>query len=72
MQLTVVSNKNTEAGTFTVTLVNTISYASQSFTDDPTVTFDIEVIDPCTITTIHDVTVNPITMILGATETQDF
>ena len=72
MQLTVVSNKNTEAGTFTVTLVNTITYASQSFTDNPTVTFDIEVIDPCTLTTIHDVTVNPITMILGATETQDF
>ena len=28
MQLTVVSNKNTEAGVFTVTLVNTITYAS--------------------------------------------
>lgn len=72
MQLKVVSNKNTEAGQFTVTLVNTITYAAQSFTDNPTVTFMIDVIDPCTITTFQDVTVNPITMILGATTTQDF
>ena len=52
--------------------MNTVSLSSQSFTDNPTITFDIEVIDPCTITTIHDVTVNPITMILGATVTQEF
>jgi len=69
MQLTVVSNKNTEAGTFSVTLVNTLALASQSFTDNPTVTFTIEVIDPCTVTAIHDVTVNPITLILGAVDT---
>lgn len=35
-------------------------------------TFNIEVIDPCTLTVIHDVTVNPITMVLGTVETQDF
>ena len=52
--------------------MNTVSLSSQSFTDNPTITFDIEVIDPCTITTIHDVTVNPITMILGAVVTQEF
>jgi hypothetical protein len=69
MQLTVVSNKNTEAGSYTVTLVNSSAWTSQSFTDDPTVTFTIEVIDPCTITAIHDVTVSPITMILGAVVT---
>ena len=72
MVLTVVSNLNTEAGTFTATLVNTITYASQSFTATPTVTFTIEVIDKCTITTFHDVTVNPITMILGDVATEDF
>lgn len=73
MQLQVVSNKNTEAGSFSVTLVNTgVRAAQSSFTDNPTVTFTIDVIDPCTITTIHDVTVNPITMIMGAVVTQDF
>lgn len=72
MQLEVVSTINTEAGSFEVTLVNNIELASQSFTATPTVTFTIEVIDPCTETTIHDVTVNPITMILGATVTQNF
>ena len=72
MQLSIVSNKNTEAGTFTVTLVNNVALSSQSFTDNPTVSFDIEVIDPCTITTIHDVTVNSITMVLGDVHTQTF
>ena len=69
MQLTVVSNTNTQAGSFTVTLVNSIAYSAQSFTASPTVTFTIDVIDPCTTTAIHDVTVNPITMVLGATTT---
>jgi hypothetical protein len=51
MKLTLVSNKNTEAGSFVVTLVNTITYPSQSFTDDPTISFTINIIDPCTVTT---------------------
>jgi hypothetical protein len=72
MQLTVYSQKNAEAGTFTVTLVNSIALSSQSFTATPQITFNIEVLDPCATTTFHDVTVNPITMILGATHTQQF
>jgi hypothetical protein len=70
MKLNIVSNKNTEAGAFVVTLVNTIAHAGQSFSAAPTITFTINVIDPCTTTTFHDVTVNPITMVLGATHTQ--
>jgi hypothetical protein len=70
MQLNVVSNLSTQAGTFTVKLVNSITLAAQSgFSAAPEMSFDIKVLDPCTPTTFHDVTVNPITMVLGATHT---
>jgi len=73
MQLTVYSAKSTEAGSFTVSLKNTITLASQSgFTATPTVTFLVKVNDPCVTTTFKDVTLNPVTMVLGATATATF
>lgn len=61
MQLTVETDNSAHAAVVTVTLVNTITYSSQSFTATPTISFTIEVIDPCTITTFQDVTINPVT-----------
>ena len=73
MQLQVVSNDGTEAAVVTVQLVNTITLAAQpSWSATPTISFVIEVIDPCTVTTFQDVTVTTINMVLGAVETQTF
>ena len=73
MKLQVQTNTNTHAGSFTVKLVNTITLGAQpQFTATPEISFTIDVIDPCTTTTFNDVSVNPITMILGATHTQQF
>jgi hypothetical protein len=73
MQLTVQTNTNTNAGTFTVKLVNSITLSTQAgFAVAPEIEFTIEVLDPCATTTFNNVAVNPITMILGATHTQQF
>ena len=77
MTLSVVSDDRDLASTYTVTLVNTISFDStvpnndgDSFT--PTITFDITVIDPCTTTVINAIAIDPITMLNGVEKTVDF
>lgn len=63
MELSVVSNDKAYAGVFSVILENTITYDGDSFATQ--IPFDIEVIDPCTITTIHTVSPTSMTIVNG-------
>lgn len=58
--------------TYTLTLVNTITHVDDG-TFTPTMTFDVDVLDPCRTTTINVVDVSAgITVRLGETQTLDF
>ena len=70
MSLSIVSNDKTHAGTFSVVLYNDITYDGATFNTE--IPFDIEVIDPCTETTIHSVTITSMTIINGEVGTQTF
>lgn len=70
MKLEVQTNDKAHAGTFSVILHNQLEYLGVTF--DTEIPFDIEVIDPCTIDTIHTISITTMTIVLGETETQDF
>jgi hypothetical protein len=70
MKLEVQTNDKAHVGTFAVSLLNDLTYDSVTFNTN--IDFTIEVIDPCTITTIHQVTLVTETIVLGETVTQDF
>ena len=61
----------TKLGPHTVTLTNVITYPAQSFTETETITFVVEIIDPCDTTTMLDIVFTPstLTVINGDTGT---
>jgi hypothetical protein len=68
--LEIQTNDKTHAGTFSIVLNNDLTYLGVTFTTQ--IPFTIEVIDPCTITTIHTISITTFTIILGEVATQDF
>lgn len=50
------------------------AYVAQSFTETDTISFDVEIIDPCETTTINDAVFSPVTLTVvnGATATMTF
>lgn len=51
-------------------LTDTVTYQAQSWA--PTVTFDVDIRDPCKTSTISTITLTDMTVVLGESETQNF
>lgn len=70
-KVNVQTTDDTKHGTYTLTLQNAISHANGSWT--PSMTFDVNVVDPCRTTAINSVDVAAgMTLELGNTATLDF
>lgn len=68
----VYTTDKTQHNTYTLTLLNTITHVDDG-TFTPSMTFDVDVLDPCRTTTINTVDVTAgITVRLGETQTLDF
>lgn len=72
--INVISLDRNKLGTHSVTLTNVITYPAQSFTETETISFDIDIIDPCLLTTMYDIIFTPasLTVVNGETSTVEF
>jgi hypothetical protein len=72
--INVISLDRNKLGTHSVVLTNVITYPAQSFTETETISFDIEIIDPCLLTTMYDIIFTPgtLTVVNGETATVEF
>lgn len=69
-QLGVITINKQKVGTYTMVFTNTVTYGGQTWT--PNFTFDINVVDPCSSTTINSFSIPTILVVNGETAKHTF